>query len=73
MLEGTICELLTSCGDARGRFRACAFSYGLQAGVAESLLPSLRAVWARVPRSVKTTLPAMAVLALMFYFMITVL
>ncbi len=28
MLEGTICELINHCGDARGRFSSCEFSYG---------------------------------------------
>ena len=72
MLEGTLCELLASCGDDRGRFRTCAFSYGLQAGIAEHLLPSLRAVWARVPQSAKTALPALLVL-LACVFMVTII
>ncbi len=39
---------------------------------ARSLLPSLRALWAAVPRSAKTVLPAIAALAVMFYMMATV-
>ena len=30
MLEGTICEWLQSCGDSRGRFSGCEFSYDLR-------------------------------------------
>lgn len=49
MIERTACELLTSCGDPRGRFAGCDVTYSTtteMAGVLlTSMLPSLYRVW----------------------------
>ena len=36
MLEGTICSLLKSCGDPRGRFRSCEFRFGVGGVIRET-------------------------------------